>query len=115
MGFGFELGDKNHTRSKMPIPGSHGNRICQTHGRPLPPSVSVRKIPVSEGPWYAEDISRDGRTVWAAFDGDELLCIAATADKVRSKCRDILRAERKAAYGGHDAPYKPQEGEGQKS
>lgn len=43
---------------------------------------TTRKVPANSVP-YGDSISRNGRTVWAAFDGGTLVAVAATADEVR--------------------------------
>src|SRR5580700_7867033 len=74
--------------------GSHGNQVS---GPRVPlserfPDMSVHKVPADSVP-YGDSISRNGRTVWAAYGGDRLVCVAASADEARRKCIDIFRAE----------------------
>jgi hypothetical protein len=42
--------------------------------RPLP---TLKRVPADSVP-YGMDISRDGRWVWAAFDGDRRIAVGAT-------------------------------------
>lgn len=65
---------------------SHGNK---TSGPRVPlserfPDMSVRKVPADSVP-YGDSISRNGDTVWTAYDGETLIAVAATADEVRDK------------------------------
>jgi len=93
---------------------SHGNKrsdLINRTRRTLP----VRKVPAESVP-YGDSISRNGRTVWAGFDGERVVCAAATADECRVKWIAWKREQdRQAAYGGRgaDAPYRPIEGDGQ--
>lgn len=49
--------------------------------------IDVRKVPADSVP-YGGSISRNGRTVWAAFDAaGRLVCVAATANEARRKYR----------------------------
>ncbi len=58
---------------------------------------TIRKVPADSVP-YGENISRNGRTVWAAYDGETLVVVAATAGEARTKYREALKArERQAA------------------
>jgi len=69
---------------------NHGNRISSTR-RPDPHPPTIRKVPADSVP-YGESISRNGRTVWAAFDDAEVLvAVAATAPEVRAKYREAMR------------------------
>ena len=57
---------------------------------PHPPTV--RKVPADAVP-YGSSISRNGRTVWAAYDeAGTLIAVAATSDEVRRKYRAQQRA-----------------------
>ena len=69
--------------------GEHGNRISpRSPGRYQP---AIRKVPASTVP-FGESISRNSRTVWAAFDDAEVLvAVAATAGEVRAKYREVMR------------------------
>ena len=44
--------------------------------------VDARKVPADSVP-YGSDICRVGKHVWAAYDGDRLVCVAATSAEVR--------------------------------
>jgi hypothetical protein len=63
---------------------------------------TVRKVPASSVP-YGESISRNGRTVWAAYDGERLVAVGATADEARQSYRKVRAAERQAKNGIQDA------------
>jgi len=66
-------GNKNHQRSTKNYPRRPSERI------------DVRKVPADSVP-FGESISRNGRTVWAAYDKDgTLIAIAPTADQARAK------------------------------
>ncbi|MGB7554471.1 MAG: hypothetical protein WBM04_08855 [Candidatus Korobacteraceae bacterium] len=75
----------------------HGNRIATYSPDPHPPTI--RKVPANSVP-YGESISRNGRTVWIAMDGERLVCIAATAVEARRKYRDICRSLIAKGTGG---------------
>jgi hypothetical protein len=66
----------------------HGNRISKPpRSDPHPPTV--RKVPAGSVP-YGDSISRNGSSVWAAFNDDgKLICVAATAGEARRKYRSI--------------------------
>lgn len=51
--------------------------------------VIVRKIPADRVP-YGSSITHK-RYVWAAYDGDTLVAVAATSQEVRRKYREIKR------------------------
>jgi len=66
----------------------HGNRLS-----PYSPDrnqPTIRKVDASTVP-YGESISRNGRTVWIALDGERLVCIAATANEARRKYRELRK------------------------
>ena len=88
--------------------GSHGNTTHSGGPRPLPPSVSVRKIPASSVE-YGESVSLNGQTVWAVYDDGVLVCIAPTAPEARRKYRAHVVRESTARHA------KRAEGNGQKS
>src|ERR1700722_13753380 len=92
--------------------GSHGNRVS---GPRVPlserrPTMTIRKVPADSVP-YGDSISRNGRTVHAAYDGERLVCLGASADEARRKCIGILRAEEAKRHTAMERA----EGEGQKS
>jgi hypothetical protein len=68
----------------------HGNQI-QTHRAAPRYKPTIRKVPADSVP-YGESISRNGRTVWAAYDGETLVVVAATADEARCKYREVRKA-----------------------
>jgi hypothetical protein len=51
------------------------------------PKIDVRKVPADSVP-YGSSISHNGKTVWAAYDGERLVCVAATAPQARRKYRE---------------------------
>ena len=70
----------------------HGNRCRTGERKPAQYTPSVRKVPAGTVP-YGESISRNGRTVWAAYYGDRLVAVAATAEEARRKGREALWRE----------------------
>jgi hypothetical protein len=52
----------------------------------------VRKVPADSVP-YGSSITRNGRTVWAAYDVDKLIAVGATADEARRKFKDLVRSK----------------------
>jgi hypothetical protein len=69
---------------------------------PHPPTI--RKVPVDSVP-YGASISTNGRTVFAAYDGERLVCVAASATEARRKYReayyvDIIATRDEAMRGG---------------
>jgi hypothetical protein len=56
----------------------------------------VRKVPANSVP-YGESISINGKYVWAAYAGDELIAVAATSSEARAKYRAVLRARESEA------------------
>ena len=86
----------------------HGNSVDHGRSRPLPATVTIRKVPADSVP-YGDSISHNGKAVWAAFDGESRVAVGATAGEARRKFWQVRKAaERKTAYGGRgrDAPYK---------
>jgi hypothetical protein len=66
----------------------HGNRIsAHTPPRYIP---EVRKIPASSVP-YGDSITRNGRTVFAAYYDGTLVSVGATAGEARAKFRQEMR------------------------
>jgi hypothetical protein len=77
---------KNHVIHKWARDDSHGNAASWPH-RPDSerwPELSLRKVPADSVP-YGESISRNGRTVWAAYHSGKLIAVAATHDEARAK------------------------------
>ena len=64
------------------------NRV--THGGPRrdPSTLRIVKVKASSVP-YGPDISRNGRTVWVALDGDRLVAVGSTASEARRKFRKV--------------------------
>ena len=79
------------------MPGGHFNKISP-RGQPRYTPM-VRKVPADSVP-YGESISRNGRTVWAAYIGERLVAVAATAEEARRKCRAVLEREIKERAEG---------------
>ena len=50
---------------------------------------TIRKVPADSVP-YGPDIATHGNHVWAAYDDDRLVCVAATAPEARRKYRKAL-------------------------
>ena len=63
----------------------HGNRLDAY--KPDAP-IDVRKLRADSVP-YGESISRNGKVVWAAYDGERLVCVAATAGEARRKYKSL--------------------------
>jgi hypothetical protein len=67
----------------------HGNKRSDTH-RPDSErfrELSIRKVQADSVP-YGDSISRNGRTVWAAFHSDQLIAVGATVGEARRKYID---------------------------
>ena len=76
----------------MTDPSRHGNRISKPHS-PDPHPPTVRKVPADSVP-YGDSISRNGSSVWAAYDDNgRLICVCATAGEARRKYRSIKRIQ----------------------
>lgn len=71
---------------------SHGNKI-RTRTAPTE-GFDVRKVRADTVP-YGESISPNGETVWVAYDGERLLCVAATAEEARRKGRAAIQRRAK--------------------
>lgn len=56
---------------------------------------TVRKVPADSVP-YGDAIYTRGTHVWAAFDGDRLVCVGATSKEVRERYRRVRMG---SAYG----------------
>jgi hypothetical protein len=69
------------------------NRINHTTTRYKP---IIRKVAPDSVP-YGESISRNGRTLWAAYDGETLVVVAATAGESRTKYREAMKAQERQA------------------
>lgn len=48
------------------------------------PELSIRKVEASSVP-YGEQVSHNGKTVWAAFHAGAFVCCAPTRDETRNK------------------------------
>jgi len=75
----------------------HGNRISASRSDRDTPVV--RKVPANSVP-YGESISRNGRTVWVALEGERVVCVAASSAEVRRKFYDIRKSLSRAEGGG---------------
>jgi len=84
---------------------NHGNQISPGKRRPCP--LTIRKVPADSVP-YGDSISRNGQTVWAAYDGERLLCVAASAEEARRKGMGLWHAESAKQL----AARQPAEGDG---
>ena len=74
----------------------HGNKVGKHSPDPNPPTL--RKVPATSVP-YGESISRNGRTVWLAMDGDLVVCVAATSTEARRRFQEIRRSLNGAVGG----------------
>lgn len=70
------------------------NKINHTTIRYKP---TIRKVPADSVP-YGESISRNGKHVWCAYDGDVLIAVAATADEARCQYREAWKKRKRAAH-----------------
>jgi hypothetical protein len=65
--------------------------------------IDMRKVAASSVP-YGESISTNGRFVYAAYLGERLVCVAATASEARRRFGQIIKEEsrtlRKEGRGG---------------
>jgi hypothetical protein len=61
--------------------------------RSKPAAIPVRKIAAESVP-FGLDVSRNGKHVFAVYDGDKLICLGATADEARGKARRLLVQQR---------------------
>jgi hypothetical protein len=66
----------------------HGNKVWPHRPDPNPPTIL--KVPADSVP-FGESISNNGRTVWAAYEGDELIAVAPTSAEVRAKFSEVRR------------------------
>lgn len=78
------------------MPTRFDNKINAHQPDPNPPTV--RKVPANSVP-YGESISRNGRTVWVALEGERVVCVAATSADVRRKFHDIRKSLSTGAGG----------------
>lgn len=81
---------KTHNASRAPKEDTHGNKTWPHKPDPHPPT-SVRKVPADSVP-LGQLLSANGRWVWAAWNGEELIAVAATATEVRAKYRREMYA-----------------------
>jgi hypothetical protein len=51
------------------------------------PELEIRKVPADSVP-FGDSISRNGRTVWAAYHNGELVALGVTRDEARAKYRE---------------------------
>lgn len=61
---------------------------------------TIRKVPADSVP-FGEDICQRGNSVWAAYDGERLVCVAPTAKEARLRYQRIAM---KGAYGNPPTP-----------
>ena len=104
------LGGHEETRSQQ----EHRHGRSQTGPRrtfaEIYPDVDVRKVPADSVP-YGEQVSPNGRYVWAVYLAGELLCLGRTAAEARNNfygARARLDADRllKAKGTATPAPLK---------
>ena len=72
---------------------THGNKTSWPH-RPYSerwPDTIFHKVDASSVP-YGSDISRNGKTVWAAFEGEAVAAVGASKDEVVCKYRAVIVA-----------------------
>jgi hypothetical protein len=77
--------------------GPHGNKSRSVY-KPDPPELSVRKVPADSVP-FGESISRNGRTVYAAYHDGQFIAAAATADEARRAWRTWFNRTYRAIKG----------------
>jgi hypothetical protein len=82
----------------MPNRHIESNKARKPGGRTVDPELSVRKVAASSVR-YGDSISRDGRTVWAAYCGERLVSVGATAGEARRKYYAARAAEKQAGAG----------------
>jgi hypothetical protein len=70
----------------------NGNKL-KPGGRRADPELSVRKVAASSVR-YGDSVSRHGRTVWAAYCGERLVSVGATAGEARRKYYAAMKAEK---------------------
>ena len=88
---------KTHTIATAATDNSHSNNRNPHRSPSRRQQADVRKVAADSVP-YGESISRNGRTVWAAYDLDELVAVGATRDEARQKyigCQGRQRVEAK--------------------
>ncbi len=78
----------------------HGNKTSWPHRSDSDrwPELSLRKVPADSVP-HGTSISRNGKHVWAAYDSETLVAVAATADEARRKARRVLALRPQRAEG----------------
>jgi hypothetical protein len=59
--------------------------------------IDVRKVPADSVP-HGDAVSRNGRTVWAAYDSETLIAVGATANEARGKYREVRRQKERALH-----------------
>jgi hypothetical protein len=78
---------------------THGNTLWQR--KPVSNPPDVRKVDVGTVPAvFSADVVGNGRTVWAGFDGERVICVAATADEARRKWRLLMARKREGEERG---------------
>jgi hypothetical protein len=66
--------------------GGHGSYRNTARGPDRYRPTRIAKVPANSVP-YGSSISRNGNTVWAAYDGEVIVAVGATATEVRAKYR----------------------------
>jgi predicted negative regulator of RcsB-dependent stress response len=74
----------------------HGNASRNKPRRPDPRPPTLRKVDASSV-MFGESISTNGKTLWAAYDGEQLVAVGASSDEARRKYNEALRREEDAA------------------
>jgi hypothetical protein len=87
---GNQAGMGQHSRLIGGLLATRFDNRINTH-RPDEHPPTIRKVPAATVP-YGDSISRNGQTVWVALDGDQLICVAATAEEARRKSRAIRKS-----------------------
>lgn len=83
--------------------GRHGDK-CRTAYRPDPPGLSIVRVEAASVP-YGTDISRNGKSCWAAYLDGVLIGVAATADGARRKYREWRARPREQRNGGENVDH----------
>lgn len=75
---------------------------------------TVKKVPADSVP-YGTDICTRGNSVWAAYSGEELIAVGATAKEARAKYTRAMLGKLRPSYvmteGRRDRPHTVEPGE----
>jgi|ERR1700677_291446 hypothetical protein len=95
---------KTHQAVGATPPNRHDcNRVHHRGYKPDPEELIIRKVPADSVP-FGESLSRNGRTVWAAYRWQELIAVAATADDARRKYWEWINRTNQEAVRGKTSP-----------